>query len=210
MEIYLPLENSVSRLEKQEISIERQQVIQPLIDYVTRKLDAGETPRLNFICTHNSRRSQMAQVWAYLSAHWYNLPLQVSSGGVEVTAFNPNAIKALEQAGFKIQIVNEQKANPTCFVRISETERPLPTFSKLFDHEGNPDKAFAAVMTCSEADENCPFIPGTEERISLLFDDPKAFDNTPEQEAKYLERSEQIGRELLFAFNQVKANRTHE
>lgn len=206
MEIYQPLEETLLRLKQQGLTGERRQVIQPLIDYVTKKLKSGQVPRLNFICTHNSRRSQMAQAWAYLAAHYYGIEANTYSGGVEVTAFHANAIKALAGQGFDIRIVAKNEVNPTCFVRIGETVQPLTAFSKLFDHANNPKEGFAAVMTCSDADENCPFIPGTEERIPLLYEDPKAFDDTPTQEAMYLERAEQIGRELLLVFQQVKAN----
>lgn len=206
MEIYQPLEATLLRLAQQEISKERRPVVQPLIDYLTNSIKSGDTSRLNFICTHNSRRSQLAQIWAYTAAHWYNLEVKTYSGGVEVTAFHPNAITALSKQGFDIQTVNDNEANPTYFVRISETIQPLTAFSKLFDHESNPLDGFAAVMTCSEADENCPFIPGSERRIPLLYEDPKAFDHTPEQEARYLERAEQIGRELLYTFKQVRVN----
>jgi arsenate reductase len=179
-------------------------VVQPLIDYLSAKLDSGTTPQLNFICTHNSRRSQLAQVWAYTAARWYGIPVKTFSGGVEETAFNPSAIEALNKAGFSVQIVNENKINPVCFVKLNETDQPLATFSKLFQHESNPKENFAAVMTCSDADENCPYIPGAEGRIPLLYDDPKIYDNTPEAAAKYLERSEQIGSELLYAFRKTK------
>ena len=204
MKMFQSLEKTLNRLSEEDIAADRQDVVQPLIAYLITKVSAGESPQLNFICTHNSRRSQLAQVWAYTASRWYDIPTEVFSGGVEVTAFNNNAIEALNKAGFSAQIVNESKTNPVCFVKLNETDPPLATFSKLFGHENNPRENFAAVMTCSDADENCPFIPGTEARIPLLYDDPKLFDGTPEQEAKYLERSEQIGRELLYIFRQVK------
>ena len=70
----------------------------------------------------------------------------------------------------------------------------------------NPEKDFAAVMTCSHADEHCPFIPGATARIALTYDDPKDFDDTPLESEKYRERVMQIGREILYAFSQVKRN----
>lgn len=200
--IYSTLENTIKRLEGHSISDDRKAVLAPVISYLAQKLTASAQPNLNFICTHNSRRSQFAQVWAYMAAKWYGVQSNAYSGGVEVTAFNSNAIKSLRKAGFDI-FVNEG-TNPTCYVKCNETSTPLPAFSKLFNHETNPKENFAAVMTCSDADENCPFIPGAEERIALLYDDPKEFDNTAKQEAKYLERSEQIGRELLYVFREVK------
>jgi arsenate reductase len=58
-------------------------------------------------------------------------------------------------------------------------------------------------MTCTHADENCPLVAGADVRISLPYDDPKAFDNTPLEAAKYTERVHEIGREILYAFSLV-------
>ena len=59
-------------------------------------------------------------------------------------------------------------------------------------------------MTCSHADENCPFIPGAEIRIPVRYDDPKAFDGTDLMEAKYLERSKEIATEMLYVFSKIR------
>ena len=53
-------------------------------------------------------------------------------------------------------------------------------------------------MTCTDADENCPHIPSADARISLPFNDPKEFDGSPEQEKRYLKRSEEIAVELFY------------
>ena len=74
---------------------------------------------------------------------------------------------------------------------------------KLYDDPSSPKNGFAAVITCSHADENCPFIPGAEARIALNYEDPKAFDGTDKQDQMYLERSRQIGREMLWAFERA-------
>lgn len=202
--IYQPLEETIRRLESTEIPKERLVVLAPLISYMTEKLKSDSLVNLNFICTHNSRRSQFAQIWAHMAASRFRVRTNAYSGGVEVTAFNKNAIEAIRRAGFQVLVNDKAGSNPTCFVRCNETNTPLPVFSKLFDHEINPRENFATVMTCSDADENCPFIPGAEERIPLLYDDPKEFDGTPEQASKYIERSEQIGVELLYAFRKVE------
>lgn len=185
-----------------EISDDRKRFIDPLIGYVQSKLKSGQQIRLNFICTHNSRRSQLAQVWAHVAAYLYNLPISSFSGGIEVTSVHENASKSLERFGFMLEEKGEN--NPEVFVHFAPDEQPLTTFSKLFDDETNPKNGFAAVMTCSDADQNCPFIPGAEARIPLNYVDPKTFDNTSEQENKYDERSTQIASELLYAFSQIK------
>ena len=60
-------------------------------------------------------------------------------------------------------------------------------------------------MTCDLQTEACPFVPGAEKRIPITFEDPKAFDNTPQQAEKYKERSLQIATELFFVFSQINS-----
>ena len=181
---------------------ERLEILAPLIHYLKEKLRAKEAIALSFICTHNSRRSQFSQVWAQALAHHFQIPLKTYSGGVEETAFNPRAIRTLRQQGFLID--QEGEDNPHYRIRYGSYGESLTAFSKIYDHPLNPDENFAAIMTCSDADENCPFIPGADERISLLYEDPKAFDDTNMESEKYLERSEQIASELAYVFAQVK------
>lgn len=183
---------------------DRKDVLQKLTDYIHEKQTAGEKPLLNFICTHNSRRSQLAQVWAQTAAAYYGVEVDCFSGGVEVTAFNPRAVEALKRAGFQITQKTEG-ANPVYEVRYALEARPIEAFSKIFDDPINPDRRFAAVMTCSDADENCPFIPGAEKRIALNYEDPKAFDGTPRETEKYDERSRQIATELLYVFAKINS-----
>jgi arsenate reductase (thioredoxin) len=71
-----------------EISAERKEILQVLIDYIKSKRKAEAPIRLHFICTHNSRRSQFSQIWAQTAADYFQIPAQCYSGGVEVTACN--------------------------------------------------------------------------------------------------------------------------
>ena len=157
---------------------------------------------LTFICTHNSRRSHFGQIWAAVAAAWYGVNVKTYSGGTEATAFNPRAVAALERIGFRIE--NPGGENPVYRVFFSQNEPALKCFSKVYDHPTNPAENFAAVMTCSEADENCPFIPGATLRVPLTYEDPKIADGTPEEAARYDERCRQIATELFFLFSQVK------
>ena len=183
----------------------RKEILNQLTTFVESKVKAGAKVYLNFICTHNSRRSHLSQIWAQSAAHYYNIPNVVCfSGGTEATAFNPRAVKALQQEGFSIAIKKDGD-NPTYKVRFAEGAEPLIAFSKKYDDPFNHNKDFAAVMTCSHADENCPLVLGATTRIALTYDDPKNFDGTPQEAAKYTERVNEIGREILFAFSQVKA-----
>ena len=182
-------------------SEERKEVLTQLVDYMVEKLNREGKVSLNFICTHNSRRSQLAQVWGQTAADYYKIPVKCFSGGVEITAFNERAVKALEASGF--QIAQEGSGNPIYSISSSSGATPIYAFSKLYDDAHNPQEGFAAIMTCDHADENCPFIPGADLRLPLRYLDPKAFDHTALEVEMYLERSLQIGSELFFAFNRV-------
>ena len=204
--LYQQIEQTFDTLNIEAISKERKQALQPLIDYIQTKVTRNKNANLNFICTHNSRRSHLSQVWAQAAAHFYNIKnVYCYSGGTEATALFPMAAKTLEQAGFKIEVLSEGK-NPVYAIKYAENEHPIIGFSKTFDHPFNPKCEFAAIMTCSDADANCPFIPGSEKRIPVKYDDPKAFDNTPQQAEKYEERSNQIATEMLYVFSKVKIN----
>jgi arsenate reductase len=193
--------DTIEALPIDRISKERMPILDKLVDYILAKIKNGEEVRLNFICTHNSRRSQFSQIWAKTAAEFYDIDAFCYSGGVEVTAFNERAVAAIRRDGFKV--VQKGEDNPVYFVFPGEDSEPIVTFSKVYDDVINAQKDFAAVMTCDHADLNCPFIPGAEERIPLRFEDPKAFDNTDLEEKMYAERSHQIGAELFFIFEKV-------
>lgn len=191
--------------ELDQIPPARQEVLLRLSRYIQQQ-PPGPV-RLNFICTHNSRRSHLAQIWAAVAAAHYGLDrVQTFSGGTEATALNPRAVAALERAGFRIECPAGD--NPRYRVSFSDNAPPLVCFSKTYDHPDNPRSQFAAIMTCSDADENCPFIPGVALRLPLTYDDPKAADGTPQEAARYDERVRQIGRELFFALQHAHSGAT--
>jgi arsenate reductase (thioredoxin) len=183
---------------------ERKAIIQQLTDFVSEGHRRNQRVLLNFICTHNSRRSHIAQIWAQTAAHYYGIRnVKTFSGGTEATAFNSRAVAAMRHVGFEIKL-KEQGSNPVYEVRYSNDATPLTIFSKKYDDVFNPRKSFAAIMTCSHADENCPLVIGASARIALTYNDPKDFDGTPQESAKYLERVHEIGREIFYAFSKVK------
>ena len=186
---------------KQNISSTREVLLTEIIDYIKSKIDNNQEINLNFICTHNSRRSQLSQVWAKVASVYYGIEINSYSGGVEVTAFNERAIDSLVRSGFSILF--ENSINPKYEISYSENENPIIAFSKLFDDDFNKADYFAAIMTCSDADENCPYIPKAEKRIPLRYDDPKSHDDTPIESEKYDERSLQIASEMFYIFSQI-------
>ena len=157
---------------------------------------------MNFICTHNSRRSQFSQIWAQTAADFYGISAQCFSGGVEVTTFNDRAVASIIRSGFDVSFIGE--GNPQYTVRYSNHSPGIVSYSKLFNDLSSPVANFSAVMTCSHADENCPVIPGTEKRIAVRYEDPKAYDDTSLEEAKYDERSLEIASEMFYVFSEIK------
>ncbi len=202
--LFSEIETTIKGLNTQTISEERKQVLQPLVDFIQTKVDEKQEIRINFICTHNSRRSHLSQVWAQTMANYFNIKnVFCYSGGTEATALFPAAAKTLQNSGFEIATLSEGE-NPVYSIKYSENEHPIIGFSKKLDSDFNPKSKFAAIMTCSQADGGCPFIAGAETRIPITFEDPKAFDNTPQQAEKYNERSLQIATELLYVFSLIE------
>ena len=204
--LFTHIKNQIDALNFSAISENRKLILQPLIDFIQDKTNQQKKVQLNFICTHNSRRSHLSQVWAQTLAQYYNIQnVSCFSGGTEATAMFPMVVKTLNKSGFEI-VVKREEVNPEYHIEYAKNTTAIICFSKTYDDAYNPRSEFAAILTCSNADEDCPFISGAEKRIPITFEDPKAFDNTPQQEAKYLERSLQIASELKYVFSQIKSN----
>jgi arsenate reductase len=206
MILLAPLNPTVEKLTKEfdQIPTERKEILRELSLFVESKVSMNQPVYLNFICTHNSRRSHLSQLWAQAAAYYYDTPnVHCFSGGTEATAFNPRAVKAMQEAGFDIKVVKEGD-NPVYEVRFALDAKPVITFSKKYDDPFNHNTDFVAIMTCSHADENCPMVLGASKRIAITYNDPKDFDGTPQEAEKYKERVLQIGREILFTFSLVK------
>lgn len=175
-----------------------------MIDYIQIKVSNNDEVRLNFICTHNSRRSHFSQVWAQVAASYFNFSnVFCYSGGTESTALFPVVAATLSASRFKISKLS-QGDNPIYGIKYTDNEHPIIGFSKKFDDQFNPKAEFAAILTCSSADQGCPFIAGAEKRIPITFEDPKAFDGSNQQTEKYQERSMQIATELFYVFSKIK------
>lgn len=200
--MYGRIHSVIALTEHEAITEARKGQLQTLIDYINVKREKGEPVRLNFICTHNSRRSQFSQIWAAVAAHHFGIRIESFSGGVEVTECNTRTISSLMRMGFVIE--SGEGMNARYSVRFSNTAEPVILFSKLYDDAINPEDGFAAIMTCSHADENCPLVTGCEQRISLRYNDPKAYDDSPMEEVMYDYRSYQIATELIYVFSQVR------
>jgi arsenate reductase len=185
------------------ISEERKTILQPLVDFVQQKVNDRHDININFICTHNSRRSHLSQVWAQVASAHFNIPnVHCYSGGTEETALFPKVAETLTEQGFNIFKIADTN-NPVYAIKYSDNALPIIGFSKKYDNPFNPVSAFTAIMTCSQADGGCPFIAGAEKRIPVTFEDPKISDNTPEQSKVYAERSLQIATEMFYVFSKI-------
>ncbi|WP_233897204.1 protein-tyrosine-phosphatase [Tenacibaculum piscium] len=203
--LFLEIENLVKELNPQTISNERKEVLKPLTDFIESKVSEKKEIRINFICTHNSRRSHLSQVWAQAMASYFNIKnVFCYSGGTEATALFPIVSETLQNSGFQISKISKNE-NPIYSIKYSKNEHPIIGFSKKLDDDFNPKSEFIAIMTCDSANEACPFVAGAEKRIPITFEDPKAFDNTPQQAEKYNERSVQIATEMFYVFSQINS-----
>ena len=186
----------------ESISSDRKVLLEKISSYIQQKKDAKSPIQLIYVCTHNSRRSHFGQIWAAVAAEYFGVnEVSTFSGGTEATAFNQNAIHALNGLGFDIT-TTDLSSNPKYEVDFGGSKASI-CFSKVYDDASNPTSNFAAIMTCGDAEENCPFIPGVELRIGTTYEDPKAFDDTELQEEKYIERALQIGLETLYVFSKI-------
>ncbi|MAB37474.1 MAG: protein-tyrosine-phosphatase [Aequorivita sp.] len=205
MKLLKPIREYIEALEATNLSEERKTVLQPLIDYINSKKKEEKPIQLNFICTHNSRRSHLAQLWAQTMAAYFQIKnIECFSGGTEATAVYPMIIETLENTGFGISKEGDSK-NPVYSIKYASEKAPILAFSKKYDDAANPTKDFAAIMTCSQADEGCPFVAGSDKRISIMYEDPKISDGTPQQQEVYTARSEQIAIEMKFVFSQINS-----
>jgi arsenate reductase (thioredoxin) len=204
MALFEKLSSIVATITVDRISEERKKTLQPLIDFIQEKVNKKETIRLNFICTHNSRRSHFSQIWAQTMAFHFGIRnVHCYSGGTEATALFPMVIKTLQPLGFEIAAISAGN-NPIYSIKYAANEPPVIGFSKELDHCFNPQTGFGAVMTCDSANEACPFVVGAEKRMPITFEDPKVFDNTPQQAEKYSERSTQIATEMFYVFSKIQ------
>lgn len=202
-----PILNLIYHLETQfdDISIARKEELSGLAKAIFKSLNSYNCAKITVICTHNSRRSQLGQLWLNVAALYYNVShISTFSGGTEATAFHLNMINAIKRAGFNILTIEEGN-NPKYHINISSEINYDVYYSKKFSENYNPQKQFIAVMVCSEADQGCPFVPGASNRISLPYQDPKNFDGTTSQNEAYDNKVLEIGREMLYTLNLVKS-----
>jgi len=196
-----------NKLEKEFdlITAERKKKLRELSAYIAETYQQKVTPKLIVICTHNSRRSHLGQIWLSLAAAYYQLPsIETYSGGTAATAFYKSGVEALRKIGLQIEAPPTSTSNPIYSISWNEKMKPYHAFSKVFSESPNPTQDFGAILVCNSASEACPIVHGADFRIAIPYVDPKAFDNTELESQKYEERCLQIGREFLYTFSLIK------
>ena len=166
---------------------------------IAQRIKESGSANIVYVCTHNSRRSQFAQFWSAYHTDALNLPITSYSAGTERTACHSNVLEVLRQEGFSITSEGANHKvilNHKSFVELS---------SKTLNSVGLPERYFA-IMTCSDADENCPYIPGALDRFRLTFEDPKWSDNSAEAIQVYQDTSKQISTDIKYLLEQININ----
>jgi arsenate reductase len=200
-----PYVNEVAN-ELNVIPVERKAVLDEIVGTITARLDAGKEAQLTFICTHNSRRSHMSQIWAQTAAYYYGLSrVHAFSGGTDATACNCRTVAAMRRAGFAIEDATKGD-NPLYLVRYAADRPPIRAYSKLYNADSNPKEGFIALMTCSVADKKCPVVKGAVARYAIHYVDPRLCDDTPTETTAYNERCREIAREMFYIMSEVSRN----
>lgn len=202
--MFKKIQQVIQLIDFSSIPKERIDILEHMVHVLQRQKSNGERLSFNFICTHNSRRSQFGQVWAEVAASFYGISITAFSGGVEITSCDFRTIQSLKRFGFHVAKSEERSENPVFFVQWATESKAIRLFSKLYNHPLNPQLNFVALMMCNEADENCPVVLGAQERIALLYEDPKLYDDSPLEHAAYDQRSFQIATEMFYVFSKIK------
>lgn len=176
------------------------------LESIAKAFAKEEVLKVNFICTHNSRRSHFSEILFRTAALHYGLNhVQTFSGGTEGTALFPVVAESCKRFGFEtVELsVHGQRAwkifHPTL-----ETEATAPLlFSKVYSHESNAQEDYHAMMVCDSANEACPVVFGAKERHPLMFVDPKGSDGTQQQAKVYDETLALIACELGYIARRV-------
>ena len=207
------------------IPADRKDELTALSKYIVKSLKDSQHCDLMFICTHNSRRSHLGQIWAAAAANHVGIDgVRTYSAGTEATAFNPRAIAALERTDCLLEHIPDpimlQRLDPAdaklknidainlnnkvMMVTFAPKAKPIFCFSKVISHPYNPSTGFGAIMTCSSADAACPTVTGANFRVAIPYVDPKVSDGKPDESATYDARCLQIATEMLWVMKEVK------
>ncbi len=184
-----------------EVSNKRTFVLNEIVNYIYKKTSENKIPKLNFICTHNSRRSQFCQFWATFFSNYYHIKCEVYSGGTVETEVYKSVINNISDYGFNISL--KKCKNPVYSINF-KNQNLGNYFSKFYNNFENPKNEFAAIMTCTDVENNCPLVEGSEIKFSLPYKDPKKHDMSKNEKNEYKKTSEKIASEMNYLFKTIK------
>jgi protein-tyrosine-phosphatase len=186
-----------------------------LADWITKNYRPGERLHVVVVCTGNSRRSILGAMMGNIAAAYYGMPeIRFHSGGTAPSACNSRTVNALKAIGVEVEPTGKeatrgepQTANPVyriCWGKPGDEAFEAIEYSKHYDDPANPQRGFAALMVCGEADTACPVVKGAALRVSMPYLDPKIYDGGAYEGAKYAERRDDMGRLMLAVMMQVR------
>jgi len=161
---------------------------QGTLDGIAQHLSEETSIAVNFICTHNSRRSHLCEIMFRSACTYYQLEnVATYSGGTEGTALYPVVAESCARHGFTTKEVQAhgQRAWKIFHPTLEEEKNTPLLFSKEYHHANNAQEGYHAIMVCDSANEACPVVFGAKQRHSLLFVDPKHSDGSSEQADVY-------------------------
>ena len=174
----------------------RLDVLDKIASKITSRLKLDLKANVVFVCTHNSRRSQIAEVSLRSFLKVLQIPeISVFSCGTEKTGIPDQIVRLLEGLGFEVLKTGE-------FINVGSE---ITLSSKTFDDPGLPPNLLA-IMVCDHASESCPFVPSFSERISLEFQDPKSADGSPQETVSYENAWKKISREMAYLALKLEEN----
>lgn len=186
-----------------QITAERKALLQKCAVSIANQIEKEDATNLVVICTHNSRRSQLGELYLATAAHAYGINnIKSFSGGSEATAFNHRMVNAVLRKGFSIQLL-EAGENPRYQISLHDHLFENEFFSKVYDHPFNPTENFVAILVCHSADEACPSILGASDRFFIPYVDPKMSDDSPKEAEVYDAKVNEIGAEMFYLIKQL-------
>jgi arsenate reductase len=122
-----------------------------------------------FLCTGNSARSQMAEI--FLRKHAGDR-FEVYSAGLEPKGINPYTVRVMEEIGFSLDGQDSKS---------------------LTEYMGQVHFGYL-ITVCADAEEKCPSVfPGMGQRLHWGFEDPAIFVGSEEETlSKFREIRDQI------------------
>jgi arsenate reductase len=128
----------------------------------------SDKPRILFLCTGNSARSQMAEA---LLRYYAGGRFEVHSAGLEPKGVNPYTLRVMDEVGIDIRDQHSKSVS---------TYLGRTVFSYV-------------ITVCSNAEANCPIFPGYTIRMHWPFDDPAAAAGSDDEKmAKFRDARDRI------------------